>query len=281
MPEGPEVKKTVDYLLKYKNYTINKITINSGRYTKKNFKMQDKLLDDLPLKIFDVKCKGKFIYFKLSNDMYIFNTLGMSGYWTNNTIKHNNITLHISKNKTKKEIFFNDVRNFGTIMYQTKKDLDNKLKCLGVDIIEDYNNIEMFKNRLERKRDDAMIATALMDQKVTAGCGNYIRAEVLYHSKISPYRKIRDLSKENIKDLWYYLTRIAWIFYDADNAIIKGLLSKKDIIYKTYIDSNKYNNNGYYTNFVVYMMDKDSYGNIIIREKIGDRTIHWVPKIQK
>ena len=36
MPEGPEVK-TVDGL-KYKNYLIKKITINSGRYTKKNFK---------------------------------------------------------------------------------------------------------------------------------------------------------------------------------------------------------------------------------------------------
>ena len=281
MPEGPEVKKTVDYLLKFKNYIITKITINSGRYTKKNFKMQTKLFDDLPLKIVDVKCKGKFIYFKLSNDMYIFNTLGMSGYWTTEKIKHNNITFFLSKNKTKKELFFNDVRNFGTIMYQTKKDLDMKLKCLGVDIIEDYNNIDLFKKRLERKRDDSMIGTALMDQKVTAGCGNYIRAEVLYHSKISPYRKIRDLSEEMIKNLWYYLTRIAWIFYDYDMAISKGIISKKDKIYKTYVVGTKHNSYGYYTNFVVYMMDMDSFGNNIVREKMGDRTIHWVPKIQK
>jgi formamidopyrimidine-DNA glycosylase len=50
-----------------------------------------------------------------------------------------------------------------------------------------------FINRLNKKRDDTMICTALLDQKVIAGCGNYLRAEALYIDKISPFRTIKNL----------------------------------------------------------------------------------------
>ena len=106
MPEGPEVKRTVDNLKKYSNHIIKKITINSGRYTRKNFKMQNKLFEDLPLKILEISCKGKFIYFKLSNDRYIFNTLGMSGYWTTKKIKHKHRHMYEQTNIDAYVIFF-------------------------------------------------------------------------------------------------------------------------------------------------------------------------------
>ena len=118
-------------------------------------------------------------------------------------------------------------------MYQNEKDLDAKLKCLGVDVIEDYNNFDEFKKRLDRKRDNGFIGTALLDQKVTAGCGNYMRAEVLYHSKISPYRKLSEIKIDEMKTLWYNLTRIAWIFYDIKKAL-KLKTIKKDYFYKNY-----------------------------------------------
>ena len=280
MPEGPEVKRTVDSLKKYKNYIIKKITINSGRYTKKNFKKQNSLIDDLPLKIIDINCKGKFIYFKLSNNMYIFNTLGMSGYWTTDNIKHNNVSFILEKKKKKTILHFNDVRNFGTLMYQTEKELESKLKCLGVDVIEDYNKFDEFKKRLERKRYNGFIGTALLDQKVTAGCGNYMRAEVLYHSKISPYRKLSDIKLDELKTLWYNLTRIAWIFYDIKKALKLKVLAKKDFLYKNYYIKDYYQY-GYYANFNVYFQNVDNDGNDVIKEKMGPRTIHWVPNIQK
>lgn len=278
MPEGPEVKRTVDNLLKFikKNNKLKEITINSGRYTKKKFKQQDKLLEDLPLEVTDIKCKGKFIYFCLSNGKYIFNTLGMSGTWTTEQIKHNNLSFIFDK----KIIHFNDVRNFGTFMYQTQKDLDKKLKCLGVDIIEDYKNIDEFKKRLDRKRSNALISTTLLDQKVSAGCGNYLRAEVLYHSKVSPFKKLSELTEDNINNIWYNMTRIAWIFYNINKALKKNIINKKDFLYKNYIDGINYKNYIYYTNFSVYFQDKDKNNKLVVREKIGDRTIHWVPQVQ-
>lgn len=277
MPEGPEVKRTVDKLKKYVNKTLDKITINGGRYSKKPFKNQSKFNNDLPLKIIDINCKGKFIYWKFDNNMVLFNTLGMSGQWTESEdLKHNNLTFEIGD----KKLHFNDYRNFGTIMYQTDKELDKKLNSLGVDILEDYKNIELFKINLNRKRNDAFIGSTLLDQKIVAGCGNYLRAEVLYQCKISPFREIKDLKEKEIIDLWNKLTKIGWIFYDINKGIKKGVLKKTDPLIKLYYKKD-YQDYGYYTNFIIYFQDTDNKGNLVTREKLGTRTIHWVKKIQK
>ena len=62
MPEGPEVRSLVDKLNRHlKNKSIKKINILGGRYMRhKNLKN----LEDVkyPLKIKDIKCHGKFIY---------------------------------------------------------------------------------------------------------------------------------------------------------------------------------------------------------------------------
>lgn len=280
MPEGPEVKKTVLYLKKFKNTTITKITFNSGRYVKhgpfKNFTTLEK---DLPLKIIDVNCKGKFIYFTFSNKMILFNTLGMSGIWTIKNLKHNNVSFQIKElNKT---LFFNDYRNFGTFMYQNEEQLNKKLNDLGPDIIEDFKNYKLFRERIERKRNDTSIGSALLDQKVACGCGNYLRAEVLYSCKINPYREIKNISEIEFKDIWEKLTKIAWIFYNYKKGLLKKVFKQNDKLLKIYLAEEKYNSYKYYTNFQVYFQDYDKNGNKVVKEKIGPRTIHYVPKIQK
>ena len=97
MPEGPEVRRTVDYLKKFLNKILLKITFNSGRYVKhgpfKNFNLIEK---DLPLKITKIDCKGKFIYFIFENKQVLFNTLGMSGNWQTKEAKHNNVSFYFN-----------------------------------------------------------------------------------------------------------------------------------------------------------------------------------------
>tara|TARA_A100001015_G_C14800676_1_gene636799 strand:- start:120 stop:716 length:597 start_codon:yes stop_codon:yes gene_type:complete len=185
MPEGPEVKYLVDKLnRKLKNKVLKKINIKGGRYMKhgppKNF---NKFIKELPLKIESVNCKGKFIYFNfIDSDFSMWNTLGMSGWWINNDEKHSNLEFIYDD----KVIYFNDVRNFGTFTFCNKNNLDKKLNTLGADILNEIDEFEIFKKRIDRKRNDAFIASAILDQKVSAGVGNYIRAEALYVAKISP-----------------------------------------------------------------------------------------------
>ena len=84
MPEIVEVRKTRDFLRKImKNKYITSISILKGRYkTHKPFELYYKIRNNLPLKVLDIKSKGKFMYFILENDFYIFSTLGLRGGWT-------------------------------------------------------------------------------------------------------------------------------------------------------------------------------------------------------
>lgn len=274
MPEGPEVRRTVDYLKKFINKTLLKITFNYGRYIKHGpFKNYQKMLNDLPLKIKKIDCKGKFIYFIFENNQVLFNTLGMSGKWQTKEAKHNNVSFYFKN--VKSTLYFNDYRNFGTFKYQTLDELDIKLKELGPDILMEPKNVDEFKKRLEKKRNNTKIATALLDQKVAAGCGNYLRAEVLYQVKISPFTEIKNLSENNIINIWQTLVKIAWIFYDYKKGIKRNILSKNDKLIKMYVNKD-YDDYYYYHNFMVYFQETDPKGNPVIREKLGTRTIHYV-----
>ena len=67
--------------------------------------------------------------------------------------------------------------------------------------------------RIRKKRNDTFIAAALLDQKVAAGCGNYLRAEVLYLAKISPYKHIKELSDKELTKIWDILRKVLFHFF--------------------------------------------------------------------
>jgi len=276
MPEGPEVKNLVIWLNKnFKYKKILNIKINSGKYKKNPKTLSNKIF---PQTIESINCKGKFIYFIFKNSDYVlFVTLGMTGWFILNEEKHNNIEFNIEKTK----LFFNDFRNFGNIIVSNKEELTKKLNTLGADILNENDNFNIFNKRINRKRDDTFIASALLDQKVSAGVGNYIRSEALYLAKISPYRKIKDINNNELKKLWNILKQIGFFYYNEKLGRKLGIIDGK------YILINKFKKSGpsIYKpedgKFLVYRQDFDSKGNKVIHEKINNRTIHYVKKIQK
>lgn len=218
MPEGPEVKIQVDNLQYLQNKILKNIIINNGRYKKKPIPNLNLFLKLLPLKIESIKCKGKFIYFTFyDSDIVIFNTLGMSGYWTtdNNNVKHNNIQL-IFDNKLLNPVYFNDVRNFGTILIKTKTDLQNKLNKLGPDILSKTDNFNEFYKRLQKRKNN-YIAILLLDQTLISGVGNYLRADAIYLSKINPLAKKDDLNYNELKTLFESVKQLAQYKYNESN----------------------------------------------------------------
>lgn len=269
MPEGPEVKGKVQWLNnKIKNRNLTNIKILGGRYKRHgppiNFLKLKKLL---PLKIKSINSKGKFIWWEFSNSqLSLWNTLGMSGWWTTNSnIKHNNILFEFGKTK----IYFNDTRNFGTIKICNQENLDKKLKCLGPDVLNiKKGDFEVFLKRIERKRNDTLICNALIDQKVISGIGNYMRADILWLSKISPFRSIKNLSKNELKKIFDNSIKLA-------NRSFKIQYSKK-ITNKDLIHPSLG-----FRFFFIYGKEKDPQGNKVSRKKVGTRTIHYVSKVQK
>jgi formamidopyrimidine-DNA glycosylase len=175
MPEGPEVALITKQLSKYKGSTIKKIRDTRYKLPRITY----------PVKIVDVSKKGKFIYITLSNKKYLCFSLGMTGYFTTEVIKHNHLEIDTSRGK----LYFNDVRRFGKVYIFTQDELDKKLDTLGPDLeyISKMSQ-EEFNERLSRFRKN--IAEILLDQKFISGVGNYIRSEALYAARIHPMKKV-------------------------------------------------------------------------------------------
>ena len=220
MPEGPEVKVITDELNKLlKNQVLNNINILGGRYKNKLPEGYNDFKINLPLKIKTINCKGKFIWFNLEKDWTIWNTLGMSGGWKNEPVKHSDIKLNFSDNKN---IWFTDQRHFGTVKFCKTNLLEKKLKTIGPDLLSDDSITEIqFLNKI-KKYSDHSLPKILMDQHIFSGIGNYLKAEILYKSKISPFRLIQNITDEEIINLFNNCRDIIKLSYNSKGATIRN-----------------------------------------------------------
>ena len=236
MPEVIEIRKYADFIKKHiKNKYITEINILNGRYKKHGpFEMYKELVKKLPLKVIDIKTKGKFLYFVIEKGFYLFSTLGLQGGWTYKSNKsskiinkiHNiikikkfefpNLVSYINNNIMEKykarslnhlnvefvtkdgSLYFYDVLSFGTLkIIDNKSDLDKKLNSIGPDIMDHNTTYEVFLEQIKKKKNlDKYVGNVIVNQKVISGIGNYLRSDILWLCHISPFRKVKDLKDE-------------------------------------------------------------------------------------
>lgn len=308
MPEGPEILITSQYLTsKIRGKYITNAKILSGRYTHQTLKGFDLLKGDL--KISKIDSKGKFMWITLkdnNNDyIYILNTFGMAGEWSFKKNDNSRVKFKLKNKKTDKEhiLYFNDVRNFGSLtITKNKNDLKKKIDSLGIDLIkselslnEMVNHITSFidKKKKNKRKSNNNIVNILMSQEVNkgigCGIGNYLCAEILYDAGISPHRDIIDLNNTEIKNLAESIRKIMKEAY-VNNAT-KYLEKLEKFMSNHYDKIKKGNFPDYYSDiaiqnkkfvFKVYGKTKDPEGNNVKGENIySDRTTWWVPSKQK
>ena len=261
MPEGPEVKLYCNDLDDFMtgNMLVD-IKIHGGKYSKKGkgIKDLDKLRSALPLTIEKAKCKGKFIYMILENNWYIWFTLGMAGGLTTETGEpHNNVEFVREDGKS---IFFNDPRNFGNvILCSSSSEMNKKVASLGPSFLDDSISYSTFKSiATNPKVKDWPLYRFLVDQKKLSGIGNYLRAEILYTAKLSPFLKVGSLTEAQMKRLY---------------------TSSKKEIFEAYDRQMKHYK--FYNAFKVYKRKEDPKGNPIKSwNDENDRVVWWSPKVQ-
>jgi len=265
MPEGPECKLLADSLHKKLAGTkLTDIQIYGGRYSKHGPpKNMNKLLKELPLVISKIQAKGKFIWYEFEkSNLTIWNTLGMTGWYQPKEDKPNNIGLLYEKNTIKKVIYFNDFRNFGTFMVNTKEDLEKKLKTFVIDILDTKDNTELFIKLIRKSKKS--ICESLLNQKIVSGSGNYLRADALYLAKMNPFVTQKELSDDTLKELFNCLRQLAWYHYDEDKGRKLKIIDYK-INFKLIKDRI----------FFVYSQKTDVAGLPVFRKEINGRTIHY------
>ena len=265
MPEGPECKLTVDYLNKaLRGKKILDWVFCGGGYTDDAPDGFQHFDDSLPLLVREVSCKGKFIYFTLTDekghDHYILHSLMMTGRWQKKYDDYCKWFVEVDDGKT---IWFRSPRSLSTLTFTIKSEmLQEKLDKLGPDILTREFSMPVFKG-LAKKYSKRNVTSFLMDQQVIAGCGNYIKAETLWYAAVSPMRKVGDLSERELE-----------LIYEGMRVISRVSYNKRGLSLKDYADENGVG--GHYSG------DLKIYGKKHAkRTKTADgRTTYWDPRRQ-
>jgi formamidopyrimidine-DNA glycosylase len=309
MPEIIEVKTYADFIRdKVKGKILNSIHIKNGRYFRKGpFPGYKEFEHLLPLKVIHVDSKGKFMYITFESGKSKISlgfTLGLSGGWffqdkgkkhlehgldlgynekysleneelysgyMKKALTHINVEFEFNSGSLK----FYDTLSYGTIKVFSEAELQKKLKNLGSDIMDpNYTFSEFYDHIMIRRNMNKPIGNVLVDQKVISGIGNYLRADCLWMSKISPFRKVKDISESELKTLFHNVRVLIWGEYDRKTGEKLKIITKKDKV-----PSN------YKRDFFVYKEETDVFGNPVIQEPLFEgsqkRFIYWVKQVQK
>ena len=269
MPEGPEVTTITDGLrdhLKGKKLLEVNI-IEGGKYEKKAPNNYQLFVDNLPLKVLEIKNKGKLIYWKFEKNFYMINHLNMTGVWSKEKYpKHTALEFVFNH----RPCYYIDQRRFGLIEFcEGKEKLEKKINNLGPDILNDKSlTFSIFKERMDL-HPNWHLSKILMDQSVVCGIGNYLKSEILYASRLNPHRQVKSLSEEELKTLYQQARKIIKASYESQG------MSKSNYLN---FEGQK---GSYEFSLKVYGLKEDPLGNKIVREKTKDgRSTFWVPELQ-
>ena len=287
MPELPEVeivKRSLNKKIKQKK--VKKVLIrNRNLRFKVPFNFESFLKNK---KIIKVDRFSKYLIFHFYFGNFCLIHLGMSGTihilnkkksskFTNTSFyhspflpkKHNHIELIFDKFK----VVYNDPRRFGFFeIIKNRENLEKRFKFLGPEPFSQKFNINYVFNYFREKNKD--IKSFLLDQRFVSGIGNIYASEILYASKVNPFKKAKLLKRKECLEIISNSKKILLI------AIKKGGSSIRD--FKD-ISGNK---GTFQKEFKVYLQDgadcKRTKCKGIIKKKItSNRSTFFCVSCQK
>ena len=162
-------------------------------------------------------------------------------------------------------LIFNATRKFG--WWKKVKSSKKIEQAFGPEPLQ--LDLRTFEENL-KKRNKAKIKPLLMNQKFIAGIGNIYSDEILFASKVLPFRLAKTLTKKEIKDIFKNIKKI-----------LQAAIKHQGSSVEYYLDA--YGQRGNYLKYHrVYQQKKCSIcGQEIKRIKISGRTAHYCPHCQK
>ena len=271
MPELPEVETVKNNL---KKLVLNKKIIDVNiKYEKiieypdvKTFKKE--IMNET---INDIKRRGKWLLFELDN-YYLLSHLRMEGKYlirkkTDIFDKHEHVEFVFSDNTT---LRYKDVRKFGR-MYLYKKEeafIKKPLSILGLEPWDKDLSINYLKSKYANKK--LPIKTVLLDQSIIVGIGNIYADEILFLSKINPYKKAYELNDLELSNIIKYAKEI------LDNAIKLGGTTIKSYESSEGVHGNFQNNLLVHTKKICPICKRE-----LSKEFIGGRSTYYCLNEQK
>lgn len=171
--------------------------------------------------------------------------------------------------------YFYDQLSFGTLkLLKTRAELDKKLRELGADMLDTETTFEVFSKAVVRSTNKTKaIGNVIVNQRLISGIGNYLRADALWMARVSPFRKVEDLNKEELERIYKSARALMWGDYAPEEAKQLG-----------YINGDFKIPHDYGREFFVYRQEKDLDGRKVEKKELYEgsqkRMIYWVPDIQ-
>lgn len=264
MPEGPSVLACAHRLHTWlEGALIRDVAVVGGRYAKHGapagLEKIERAIGDNTAIVHGVGCKGKLLWWKVSSDVYMLCTLGLSGKWTRRANKHSAIRVSTSRGC----VWFTDQLHYGTVAFVDKATFKAKLKKIGPDVLSSPPPPFAKILSIFNSRSGWTLPRVLMDQSKVSGIGNYLKAEILYASSVSPKREIASLTDEEL-----YRVYLCMVLIPRSDLRKRGLVVEDVAIpwrFKMRVYGKKY----------------DPCGREVERLKTEDKRVtHWVPSCQ-
>lgn len=256
MVEGPQVTYFATKASKFKNKNLTDIEIKKGRYKSHPLKNLKIFKKSLPLKLIDVFKKGKVIFFRFQQGWTIIFKFGMTGQFYIEDDSNEDVEFVFGD----RSLFFQDTRHFGTITITNDQEMiESEIERIAPDILDSRTRFSDVQIKIENLSPNKKLDQVLMDQKeFLSGIGNIAKSEIMYLAKISPKRKVSQISNKEWKKI-----------FDSAKKVVGSIYAK---IKKGNWDFDT----------KIYQQESDPNGNSVKSFVSSDgRKTFWVPIIQK
>lgn len=198
MPEGPEIWRAAAEISK----AIESEVVENIFFAFDNLKsFEEKMIGQ---KIDFVKPKGKAILTAFDNDLCIYSHNQLYGKWMikkRGEVPNTNRSLRLAIHTSQKSAFLYSASDIEVIK---KEEIESHsyISKLGPDTVDPDTAYEMVLERFyDKKFKNRQLSSLLLDQGFLSGLGNYLRSEILFLSRVLPFRKPSECSEEEIKAL--------------------------------------------------------------------------------
>ncbi len=241
MPEGPEVRRfaqRVNTALEGK--PIVSLTARTRR-AKAWLSEHSGILTGRRIEI--VRSRGKYLIGWIEGGYYFYSHLMMWGRWL--TVEQE--PMEIDRRERARIV----VPDATAILYSAPIfelgigdpfESVETLKSLGADILPYPSQAPFdrltFKTRLLKpENSDRAIGATLLDQQIVAGIGNYLRAEILFDCQLDPWRRIADLTPDDLERLGNSIVLMAQRAYSTGGFTVSPedrmrLASDSSLVYR-------------------------------------------------
>lgn len=272
MTEGPEATYQANAVRRhFKGRRLTALRILRGRYkTHGPPANATAFRRALPMRLTDVRKKGKVIVLDFEDGWSIIVKMGMVGWLSAADPTEPESTLHeASKNPnvvfafegSAGDLQFSDFRNFGTLtITHTPADVTAALDAIAPDILDPATKLSDLMERIPAVKPNATIETVLMDQgALLSGIGNIIKSELLYAARVAPRRTVESLTQNEWRRIFTAARTVA-----------------HNVLYTLQHDVDDYD-----THQKVYQRDTDPRGRVVKSHVAADgRRTFWVPAVQ-